>query len=1177
MSASHIPVRVRWILPVFGLALALAALVSLIVILNASAAPPAPLEVAHAAALKDAASPPSLQPPARIPSASPFAPPARTAPMSMYRPPSGRSTSAQFATEVRQEREDPLEALRHAPTAGRPGRLIRGSTLAPAAVAAGKVITFELDGTVLGYTDANSPVHLQLTRSGTPVGEARARSDGLGYFSAELMRDGRYAQVQPGDLLQVNATSDAETLTAPNITGTVNPGPNTVTGQIIGVPRPANLRINAWGNALPVTTDGSGNFAVDFTSRVDLTWFTEVSVSYRDADGDWLTAWLYPQDGMVIGATWNAVSGYTDPGSPVTVTVNHGGNIQVRSTTSEARFGWWELNFDAVGAGDIVTAEVGGGTIVATVPAVTAVADAGLDRLSGVAPPGMSLSLGHGLRHELTWRMDSRSVVADPGGAYATTFPAGQVDALASMYVFPHVTAAADLYLYASPHSAIAHWAWNEVYGYANAGATIVAQLTDGASHPAILETVEAKADKSGYYWASFSTPFQVGQHVLVLGGGLDEDILLDELTVHLDVATDLVSGRVPANADLTLNPYAGSGGLSYRDNTSAGVGGDYQLALAGILDLRNGGRAATFHPQGNDEDQDAWLGVWCSAPYLEVDETHDSVWGSVDKPNVPVTLTLKTGAGAVKGVIQAGSNTDCRFYGHKFTDNSGSTIDIAPGDRVEFARPGWSQEVVAVGMDVRVDPVADRVTGTGPANTFLEVTNWETGQVLRVPTAANGSFIADFSGLADFTGGSQVEVATFDNNWNMPYVVGTVPYARANVDWDSVDGWFGPGVTVQYTVTDGKGAYKGGATGVAKADGWLDGIGCGCDMQFGDHVAVHTATGFTAELELISITGAIDVDADRISGQMRKGVFPGRGNIWVWSPTRNEGSGRDMDIDAGGNYTVDFAPKFDIRNGDNAEVWYYDANRNQVGVMLYTPYLQVRANRAHDWVQGDATPQTTVFVTVTREGQIIGTGQSFTGGGTGWQVYPQRPEGGNLDMRTGDIVDVTAGTLSASVLLIDMEGAVDAATDVVSGKLVGVPFPADVQIEVWRDNGQNRNLQTDAAGNFSIDFDTFDIHQGDNVGIWYVRPDGHMVGIVRSDFRFEVELRDNDLWGIATPRSASIWRSGPPAAPSEVRPPSGPTRRATTGPAFGTMQASGSTSRPATSSAARVARSTQP
>ena len=181
-----------------------------------------------------------------------------------------------------------------------------------------------------------------------------------------------------------------------------------------------------------------------------------------------------------------------------------------------------------------------------------------------------------------------------------------------------------------------------------------------------------------------------------------------------------------------------------------------------------------------------------------------------------------------------------------------------------------------------------------------------------------------------------------------------------------------------------------------------------------------------------------------------------------------------------------------------------------------------VRANRTHDWVQGKAPSNTTIYVTVKRDGQVIATGQGSTGGGgTDWNVNPQRPEGGGVDMLTGDVVEVTAGAQSASVVLIDMDGAVNATTDVVGGKLVGVPFPADVRVEVWRSDGQSRDLQTDNQGNFSFDFKTlvppYDIHPGDMVGIWYVRPDGHMVGIVRSDFRLDTELRDNDVWGMTT------------------------------------------------------------
>ena len=193
---------------------------------------------------------------------------------------------------------------------------MQGSALATNAVAASKVITFSLDGIVVGYTDANSPVRLTLTRSGTPVGEARTRSDSLGYFRADLMHAGRYAPVQPGDVLQVNATTDAETLTAPNITGTVNPGTNIVTGQISGVPAGTPIRLDAWGNVLQVTAGSGGSFTADFTSSLDLLWFSEVSVSFQDGDGDWLSAWLYPQNGMVINSQWAGVYGYTGPGEP---------------------------------------------------------------------------------------------------------------------------------------------------------------------------------------------------------------------------------------------------------------------------------------------------------------------------------------------------------------------------------------------------------------------------------------------------------------------------------------------------------------------------------------------------------------------------------------------------------------------------------------------------------------------------------------------------------------------------------------------------------------------------------------------------------------------------------------------------------------------------------------------
>ena len=62
----------------------------------------------------------------------------------------------------------------------------------------------------------------------------------------------------------------------------------------------------------------------------------------------------------------------------------------------------------------------------------------------------------------------------------------------------------------------------------------------------------------------------------------------------------------------------------------------------------------------------------------------------------------------------------------------------------------------------------------------------------------------------------------------------------RANAAWDWVDGPFGEGVTMVYTVTDELGTVKGGATVTAGSDSMWVGAGCwekmgDCDMVPGD------------------------------------------------------------------------------------------------------------------------------------------------------------------------------------------------------------------------------------------------------------------------------------------------------------------------------------------------------
>lgn len=62
-------------------------------------------------------------------------------------------------------------------------------------------------------------------------------------------------------------------------------------------------------------------------------------------------------------------------------------------------------------------------------------------------------------------------------------------------------------------------------------------------------------------------------------------------------------------------------------------------------------------------------------------------------------------------------------------------------------------------------------------------------------------------------------------------------PHARANVSRSAVDGSFGVGAAVKFTVTTSGGTPKGDGQGRAGPEGWMNGGQRTCDIQPGDQV----------------------------------------------------------------------------------------------------------------------------------------------------------------------------------------------------------------------------------------------------------------------------------------------------------------------------------------------------
>jgi hypothetical protein len=664
------------------------------------------------------------------------------------------------------------------PTTSGPGSFGPGLT----GLSATPVITFDITyGSVAGYTDPNSDVRLLLWDGAVQAGEARTRSDAVGYFSAELMADGYWAQVQPGDNLAmvVNGTTTALDL-VPALTGTVDPVADTVSGSVGGVPLPASLLVDAWGNRLTVTTDGSGNYSADLSGLIDVSWLQDVKVSYQETNGNWLTATFYPQNGLSIVTGYSAVFGYTEPGATVTVTVDHSGDVSSGTGQADPRDGWWYVHFDAISAGDVVTAELGGVEVTDTASALTAALDLPNDQVTGSGPADSEVSVYSYRREGLRWWYANRVVATDASGNYTAGFAAGELDTWSSPYLLHHDTAQADTLVYILSPLANVEWTWNGVWGYAEPGASITASLSDGS---VLLEEVTTTASPYDYYyWAEFTTPFQVGYQVQVVGGGLGATVDLATVTLEHDLAADALTGQAPPNAALLASTGDRNGfGLHFRDFASADAGGAYLVDVSGILDLHNGRYGHVYAQQDSDVDQPGWQRDYDYAPYIDLSETYNGLSGYVPEEKVPVTITLETGGGAVKGITYTQSDSYGFFDWQQFHDG-GDVIDIQPGDRVVAEIAGWSQTVVVPAITVKVEPVTDRVTGTGPANSFVEVHVRGFWPWLRVPTDGDGHFLADFTKLVDIVPGREAEVAVYDENWNRQYAVGELPDARARI-----------------------------------------------------------------------------------------------------------------------------------------------------------------------------------------------------------------------------------------------------------------------------------------------------------------------------------------------------------------------------------------------------------
>ncbi|MBN1314486.1 MAG: PKD domain-containing protein [Anaerolineales bacterium] len=226
------------------------------------------------------------------------------------------------------------------------------------------------------------------------------------------------------------------------------------------------------------------------------------------------------------------------------------------------------------------------------------------------------------------------------------------------------------------------------------------------------------------------------------------------------------------------------------------------------------------------------------------------------------------------------------------------------------------------------------------------------------------------------------------------------------------------------------------------------------------------------------------------------------------WADLGNIGFGGQIVVDMMAEYGFDVTPGafFDAHMMVWGDHWlHYNA---------VVPFLHVKVNQSHNWIEGEATPNNTIVATVWRGGLPVMAGEASNGGGTDWQI--QFDNSRDRRLQTGDLVEVTTSDgQSAIVEIIPMTGAVDSAADTINGQLEGVPFPANIRGEVWGIEGVPPvDGSTDGAGNYTIYFDSFDVDPGNMIALWYIQPDGNEVAIVRHGLQLRVDTGEDRIDG---------------------------------------------------------------
>ncbi|MBC8252789.1 MAG: hypothetical protein H8E35_02015, partial [Ardenticatenia bacterium] len=624
--------------------------------------------------------------------------------------------------------------------------------------------------TVLGYADPGAAVTMTLHYSDTTVkqqmvGVAHSRR-GQYRFNVPtdvLESDIVVVEIEGGDIL----SREVELLTLD-----VDAVNDRVTGQAPAGTRVSGRmsRLTAQGYPLVQTStiaSASGVYTLDFGSIVDIMPGNWAGVDVVDDEGDDLNLWA-PSVSVEVNQTWNEVYG-RGPSPPVDLSQDWPVTLTLYSAASGSEstyskgmewYGWYWFDendgLPDIAPGDVVTVEAESYAWqgVVEVKAMTVQHDLDADRFTGsVETPTERVELSGSYWQNYLYPIGGSFDMLVTATSPFTGTPAGFDVNYNLGYEVAHRTA--DDYLerisretggfgvIMPANTVLANLVWPGV------PFTITLYDSGGGFKAQLTGTSEEPIGFSGWqdFWGT-GQQIETGDRVQVQSAaGFSQTLVIPDLIIAPDAASDVVYGQAPANALLYVEvenqgqgfvPTDGSGQFAVAVNQLQDTWGDG--------DLQWGNRVSMEYLDENRTwvwDEFQWPGIYARYEM----EGGNTVFGhnAIPGNTIYITVTDELSQVVDSGTTYAGSGWDGPLsYALDFPDGTlapSNTVTVDWGDGfVDYVH------VVTITANPGVD--TDMVTGTAPPEGWLNAWvqhRWGDRADINVQVDASGVYTLDF------------------------------------------------------------------------------------------------------------------------------------------------------------------------------------------------------------------------------------------------------------------------------------------------------------------------------------------------------------------------------------------------------------------------------------------------